>query len=44
MFIRGLERGLLTEGNHQFLKPAPDEQPMEQSQLAERLPCSEESA
>jgi hypothetical protein len=27
MFIRGLELGLLTDGNHQFPKPAPDEQP-----------------
>jgi len=35
MFIRGLELGLLTDGNHQFPKPAPDEQPMEQSQLAQ---------
>jgi hypothetical protein len=33
MFIRGLELGLLTDGNHQFPKPKPDEQPMEQSQL-----------
>jgi hypothetical protein len=33
MFIRGLERGLLTDGNHQFPKPEPAEQPMEQSHL-----------
>jgi len=40
MFIRGLELGLLTDGNHQFPKPAPDEQPMEQSHLA-ASPCFE---
>jgi len=38
MFIRGLELGLLTVGNRQFPNPAPDEQPVEQSQLAPRGP------